>query len=90
MDQPPWLAAAWAELGQREVRGSADNARISALFRDAGQTAALHDEVAWCAAFVGACLERAGNTEHALADGALVSAAGARRWRRARSARSPC
>jgi len=62
MDQPQWLAAAWAELGQREVRGAADNARITALFRDAGQTAALHDEVAWCAAFVGACLERAGRS----------------------------
>ena len=60
MDQPQWLAAAWAELGQREVRGSADNARIVRLFRDAGQTAQHHDEVAWCAAFVGACLERAG------------------------------
>ncbi len=29
-------------------------------FRDVGQPASLHDEVAWCAAFVGACLERAG------------------------------
>jgi len=55
MDQPRWLAAAWAELGQREVAGSADNARITALFRDAGQTARHHDEVAWCAAFVRPC-----------------------------------
>ncbi|HWK32525.1 MAG TPA: TIGR02594 family protein, partial [Hyphomicrobium sp.] len=60
MEQPPWLAAAWAELGQREVRGSADNARIRAFFRDVGHPATLHDEVAWCAAFAGACLERAG------------------------------
>lgn len=60
MEQPPWLAAAWAELGQREVRGSADNARIRAFFRDVGHPAILHDEVAWCAAFAGACLERAG------------------------------
>lgn len=60
MQQPAWLAAAWAELGQREVAGSADNARIRAFFRDVGQPASLHDEVAWCAAFVGACLERAG------------------------------
>jgi len=59
MDQPRWLAEAWAELGQREVSGSADNARIGAFFRDVGQPARLHDEVAWCAAFVGACLERA-------------------------------
>ncbi len=60
MEQPRWLAEAWAELGQREVAGRADNARIIALFRDAGQSARHHDEVAWCAAFVGACLERAG------------------------------
>ena len=59
MDQPRWLAEAWAELGQREVSGSADNSRIRAFFRDVGQPARLHDEVAWCAAFVGACLERA-------------------------------
>lgn len=60
MQQPGWMAAAWAELGQREIEGSADNARIRAFFRDVGQPASLHDEVAWCAAFVGACLERTG------------------------------
>ena len=60
MEQPRWLATAWAELGQREVDGAADNARIRAFFRDVGQPASLHDEVAWCAAFAGACLERAG------------------------------
>lgn len=60
IEQPPWLAAAWTELGQREVRGSADNARIRAFFREVGHPAILHDEVAWCAAFVGACLERGG------------------------------
>lgn len=60
MQQPDWLQRAWAELGQREVRGAADNARIRAFFRDIGQPASLHDEVAWCAAFVGACIERGG------------------------------
>ena len=61
MEQPRWLATAWAELGQREVDGASDNARIRAFFRDVGQPASLHDEVAWCAAFAGACLERAGH-----------------------------
>jgi len=60
MEQPRWLAHAWAELGQREVRGVADNPRIRAFYRDAGQKTEHHDEVPWCAAFVGACLERAG------------------------------
>jgi len=61
MEQPEWLARAWDELGQREIAGSADNARIRAFFRDVGHGAVLRDEVAWCAAFVGACLERAGH-----------------------------
>lgn len=60
MDQPAWMTAAWAELGQREISGAADNARIRDFFSDVGQAASLHDEVAWCAAFVGACLERSG------------------------------
>ena len=60
MDQPKWLAEAWRELGQREGAGAADNARILKLYRDAGHTGAVHDEVPWCAAFAGACLERAG------------------------------
>ena len=60
MDQPRWLACAWDELGQREIDGSTDNPRILAYFRAVGQDGILHDEVPWCAAFVGACLERAG------------------------------
>lgn len=62
MDQPRWLANAWDELGQREVEGAADNPRIAAFFREVGAGASLGDEVAWCAAFVGACLERAAIT----------------------------
>lgn len=58
MEQPRWLAGAWADLGQREIAGRADNPRIHAYFEDVG--ASHPDEVPWCAAFVGACLERAG------------------------------
>lgn len=58
--QPPWMAEAWAELGQHEIPGGADNARILAMFRDAGAAGFAHDETAWCAAFVGACLKRGG------------------------------
>lgn len=60
MQQPPWLEQAWPEAGVREVAGPAANPRIRALFRDAGQPDVTSDETAWCAAFVGACLERAG------------------------------
>lgn len=59
-DQPPWLAAAWRELGQTEIKGAADNARIVAFFREAGHPTVKDDETAWCAAFAGAMLERAG------------------------------
>jgi len=58
MEQPRWLAEAWAELGQREIAGRADNPRIRAYFEAVGDS--HPDEVPWCAAFVGACLERAG------------------------------
>lgn len=60
MDQPKWLMAAWAELGQRETAGGGDNPRILEFFADIGLRAGARDETAWCAAFVGACLERAG------------------------------
>ena len=39
--------------------GPADDPAIRNLFRDAGHAHVRDDEVAWCAAFVGACLERA-------------------------------
>jgi uncharacterized protein (TIGR02594 family) len=60
MDQPKWLSEAWRELGQREVPGAVDNARVVAMYRDAGHGELQHDETAWCAAFAGACLVRAG------------------------------
>lgn len=60
MQQPAWINHAWRELGQRETPGPVDNHRIIALYADAGHPDVRHDEVAWCAAFVGACLHRAG------------------------------
>ncbi len=60
MDEARWLKQAWREFGQAERAGANDNPRIVALFRDAGHPDVVRDEVAWCAAFCGACLERAG------------------------------
>lgn len=60
MKQPDWLDWAWRELGVREQPGSRDHPRIRAMFKDAGHAEIVRDEVAWCAAFVGACLERSG------------------------------
>ncbi|MBN9259460.1 MAG: TIGR02594 family protein [Hyphomicrobium sp.] len=59
MQQPSWMAEAWRELGQSEIRGPAHNPRIVAMFDELGHHG-HGDETAWCAAFVGVCLERAG------------------------------
>lgn len=60
MRQPAWLDHAWAELGQREIDGPQSNPRIADYIRRVGHPEAADDATAWCAAFVGACLERAG------------------------------
>lgn len=60
MDDARWLTEAWREFGESESPGTAQNPRIVALFRDAGHASVTSDETAWCAAFCGACIERAG------------------------------
>jgi uncharacterized protein (TIGR02594 family) len=62
MDQPRWLELAWADLGVAEAPGPANNPKVVRYYADAGHPEVGADEVAWCAAFVGACLERAGVT----------------------------
>ena len=47
-------------LGLKEVQGEADNPEILAMYARVGHGWVEHDEVAWCAAFVGSCLEQAG------------------------------
>lgn len=47
-------------LGTKEIKGSANNPRIMDMYRTVGHDWIEHDEVAWCAAFVGHCLEKAG------------------------------
>jgi uncharacterized protein (TIGR02594 family) len=56
----PWLLSGLAELGQHEQPGTADNPRIINFYRQVGHPEIRHDDVAWCAAFVGAMLETAG------------------------------
>ena len=60
MNDARWLAEAWREFGQAEYAGRRENPRIIALFREVGHSQIESDEVAWCAAFCGACLERSG------------------------------
>ncbi len=69
MNQPAWLAAAWAEFGVREVAGTADHPAILGYYAEAGHPAIQHDEIAWCAAFAGAMLKRA----HVAGTGSLLA-----------------
>ena len=55
-----WMEIAWAEIGVAEIPGARANQTIVGYFRDAGRPDVTSDEVAWCAAFVGTCLARAG------------------------------
>lgn len=66
--EPRWLKLARAELGVREAPGGADNPAVLAYYRDAGHPEINHDSVAWCAAFVGAILERSGVASSKLLD----------------------
>lgn len=47
-------------IGTTESPGLADNPVIMEMYASVGQTHVEHDSVAWCAAFVGHCLEKAG------------------------------
>ena len=47
-------------IGLTEGPGPADNPKIIEMYASVGHDWVEHDSVAWCAAFVGHCLERAG------------------------------
>ena len=46
--------------GLQEIEGAEDEPKIVAMFADVGHAWVKDDETAWCAAFVGAMLERVG------------------------------
>lgn len=47
-------------IGTKEGPGPADNPSIIEMFASVGYSHIEHDDMAWCAAFVGHCLEQAG------------------------------
>lgn len=47
-------------IGTTEGPGTADNSAIMEMYASVGHDWVEHDSVAWCAAFVGHCLEKAG------------------------------
>ena len=65
------MSIARSYLGTKEIKGSADNPKIMEMYRTVGHHWVEHDEVAWCAAFVGHCPQPARATQR----GALPSAA---------------
>ena len=54
------MTIARSYLGTKELKGSADDPKIMEMYRTVGHHWVEHDEVAWCAAFVGHCLEKVG------------------------------
>ena len=60
MEQPGWLAEAWQHLSVHELPAARHNPEILSFYKDVGHAEIRRDEVPWCAAFVGACLERSG------------------------------
>jgi uncharacterized protein (TIGR02594 family) len=62
MTEPKWLILARENLGQHEISGGKDNPTILQFYKDAGHPEVQHEDTAWCAAFVGAMLKRAGVT----------------------------
>jgi uncharacterized protein (TIGR02594 family) len=54
------ISIARTYLGTKEIPGEADNPKIMEMYRTIGQDWVQHDELAWCAAFVGHCLELSG------------------------------
>lgn len=59
-NDPPWLKEAFKLLGLTEGKGAANNPEVLALYAEAGFSGIKADSVAWCAAFEGAVLHRAG------------------------------
>jgi uncharacterized protein (TIGR02594 family) len=55
-----WMETAWSQVGVMETAGAEASPQIVGYFREVGHPEAASDEIAWCAAFVGACLERSG------------------------------
>lgn len=60
MTQQTWIAEARKHIGLREVPGDQHAPAVLQFWRDIKRGGIKNDETPWCAAFVGACLERAG------------------------------
>jgi uncharacterized protein (TIGR02594 family) len=59
-DDPKYLKAAFSVLGLSEIAGEEDAPQILAMYAACGHAEVRHDEIAWCAAYVGWALHRGG------------------------------
>lgn len=60
MVEPKWLVEARKHIGLHEIKGSQHAAEILQFWKDIKRSGIKDDETPWCAAFVGAMLERSG------------------------------
>ena len=60
MQEPVWLIEARKHLGLKEVKGTKHHPEILQMWKDIKRGGIKDDETPWCAAFVGAMLERVG------------------------------
>jgi uncharacterized protein (TIGR02594 family) len=60
MTEPAWLQKAIEHVGTSEISGAANNETIMSFYKACGHSGIEYETTAWCAAFVGACLKRAG------------------------------
>ncbi|WP_039055450.1 TIGR02594 family protein [Enterobacter sp. Bisph1] len=58
--EPKWLNEARKYLNEKEIKGPVHNPNIVQFWRDIKRSGIKDDETPWCAAFVGAMLERTG------------------------------
>lgn len=68
-NDPTYLRVALSMRGLSEIVGPKDEPQILAMYAACGHPEVKHDEVAWCAAFTGWCLDEGGlpNTRSLLA-----------------------
>jgi uncharacterized protein (TIGR02594 family) len=60
MNKPAWLAIAESYIGTQEFKGIRHNPIIVGFWKLIRRGGIKDDETAWCAAFLGGCLELAG------------------------------
>lgn len=60
LNEPAWLVEARRHIGTREIHGAAHEPKILGWWRAIRRGGIKSDEVPWCAAFVGGCLEAVG------------------------------